>query len=255
TKTAGDLLLDTGRALVPGSEKTLFQAKTFADYLRESWRALAKAAAPKVPFDECWEDALRRGGYWADVPAAKVALRAGVKVSAAPALEGNASDPALLVVPSSRYYDGRGANKVWLHEAPDPMTQVVYGSWVEVPVDAARSLGVQNGDVLRVESPHGALEAPAYVSDTLSAGAVAIPTGLGHTAYGRCARGVGQSPYALLPAEAATGSGGRRWLGVRVRLRKTGRREKLASPAGVTDLDHSREIFETVGLAEAVKLE
>ena len=38
TKATGDLLLDTGRALVPGSEKTVFQAKTFADYLRDSWR-------------------------------------------------------------------------------------------------------------------------------------------------------------------------------------------------------------------------
>ena len=134
------------------------------------------------------------------------------------------------------------------------MTQVVYGSWVEVPTGTARSLGIQPGDVVRVESPHGAIEAPAYVSETLVTGAVAIPTGLGHTAYGRYARGVGQSPYALQPAEAAA-SGGRRWLGVRVRLQKTGRREKLASPAGVTEIDHSREIFETVTLAEAVKLE
>jgi molybdopterin-containing oxidoreductase family iron-sulfur binding subunit len=256
TRAAGDLLLDSGRALVPGSEKTVFQAKTFADYLRDSWRALAKTVAPKATFDEFWEDALRRGGYWADVPAPKIALRAGVKVSAqAPVLEGNASDPALLVVPSSRYGDGRGANKVWLHEAPDPMTQVVYGSWVEVPVETARTLDVKSGDVLRVESPHGVIEAPAYVSDTLVSGAVAIPTGLGHTSYGRFARGVGQSPYGLLPADAVAGSGGRRWLGVRVRLQKTGRREKLASPAGVSEIDHSREIFETVGLAEAVKLE
>jgi molybdopterin-containing oxidoreductase family iron-sulfur binding subunit len=183
TKAAGDLLLDTGRALIPGSEKAAFQAKTFADYVREAWQAMAKTVAPKAPFDAFWEDALRRGGYWADVPAAKVALQAGVKVSAqAPVLEGGAADPALLVVPSSRYHDGRGANKVWLHEAPDPMTQVVYGSWVEVPVEAAQSLGVQSGDVVRVESPHGSLEAPVYVSETLAAGTVAIPTGLGHTA-------------------------------------------------------------------------
>ncbi len=256
TKATGDLLLDVGRALVPGSEKTVFQAKTFADYLRDAWRAMAKTAAPKTGWDEFWEAALRRGGYWTDVPAAKVALRSGVKVSGqAATLDGGAGDPVLLVVPSSRYLDGRGANKVWLHEAPDPMTQVVYASWVEVPAATAQSLGVQNGDVLKVESPHGAVEAPAYVSDTLAPGTVAMPTGLGHTAYGRFARGVGQSPYGLLPGDATASSGGPRWLGVRVKLQKTGRREKLASPAGVTEIDHSREIFETVGLSEAVKLE
>jgi molybdopterin-containing oxidoreductase family iron-sulfur binding subunit len=256
TKTSGDLLLDAGRALVPGSEKTLFKATTFADYLRDSWRAMGKSVAPKSTFEDFWEEALRRGGYWVDAPAAKVALKPGVKVSTqAPALEGGANDPALLVVPSSRYYDGRSANKVWLHEAPDPMTQVVYASWVEIPAETARGLDVRTGDVLKVESPHGSVELPAYVSETLAGGAVAIPTGLGHTAYGRFARGVGQSPYALLSAEPAVGSGGRRWLGVRVRLQKTGRREKLATPAGVTEVDHTREIFETVGLAEAVKLE
>jgi anaerobic selenocysteine-containing dehydrogenase/Fe-S-cluster-containing dehydrogenase component len=256
TKATGDLLLEAGRALVPGSEKTVFKATSFADYLRESWRAMGKTVAQKSTFEEFWEEALRRGGYWADVPAAKVALRPGLKVSAqAPVLEGSASDPALLIIPSSRYYDGRSANKVWLHEAPDPMTQVVYASWVEIPAETARSLDVRTGDVLRVESPHGSVELPAYVSETLAVGAVAIPTGLGHTAYGRFAQGVGQSPYALLSAEPVAESGGRRWLGVRVRLQKTGRREKLASPAGVTEVDHTREIFETVGLAEAVKLE
>jgi len=256
TKATGDLLLEAGRALVPGSEKTVFKATSFADYLRESWRAMGKTVAQKSTFEEFWEEALRRGGYWADVPTAKVALRPGLKVSAqAPVLEGSASDPALLVIPSSRYYDGRSANKVWLHEAPDPMTQVVYASWVEIPAETARRLDVRTSDVLKVESPYGSVELPAYVSETLAVGAVAIPTGLGHIAYGRFAQGVSQSPYGLLSPEPVAGSGGRRWLGVRVRLQKTGRREKLATPAGVTEVDHTREIFETVGLAEAIKLE
>ena len=122
-----------------------------------------------------------------------------MKVSAqAPALEGGATDPVLLVVPSSRYYDGRGANKVWLHETPDPMTQVVYGSWVEVPAETARSLGVQPGDVLRVESPHGSIEAPAYVSETLLAGAVAIPDRA--RAHGLRAVRPGRRPEPLRPA-------------------------------------------------------
>ena len=49
------------------------------------------------------------------------------------------------------------------------MTQVVYGSWVEVSAETARSMSVRSGDVLRVESPHGSLEAPAYVSDAFCA--------------------------------------------------------------------------------------
>jgi molybdopterin-containing oxidoreductase family iron-sulfur binding subunit len=256
TKATGDLLLDTGRAIVPGSEKGAFEAKTFADYLRAAWQALAKTAAPGVAFDTFWEDALRRGGHWAEVAPARVALQATVDVRPTPpALDGPSDGLVLMVVPSSRYYDGRSANKVWLHEAPDPMTQLVYDSWLEVPGEVAQRLGVRTGDVVKVESSHGQLEVPVLVSETLQAGTVAMPTGLGHTEYGRYARGRGQSPVTLLSGEPDPTSGGVRWLGVRVTLSRTGRRETLASPAGVTEVDHEREILESLTLAEAVALE
>jgi molybdopterin-containing oxidoreductase family iron-sulfur binding subunit len=40
-----------------------------------------------------------------------------------------------------------------------------------------------------------------------------------------------------------------------VTLEKTGRRETLATPAGVTEVDHDREIIETIALKEAVAAE
>jgi anaerobic selenocysteine-containing dehydrogenase/Fe-S-cluster-containing dehydrogenase component len=256
TKAAGDLLLDTGRALVPGSETGPFQAKTFADHLRAAWQAVARTAAPGVPFEQFWEEALRRGGLFTEVPAARVSLSPTLPAPGrGPALAGPAEGLALLVVPSSRYYDGRSANKPWLHEAPDPITQVVYDTWVEVPAETARRLGIAAGDVIRVASPHGRLEASAWISQTLHPGAVAVPIGLGHEEYGRFARAVGQSPLGLLPGEPAAGSGGPAWLSVRVTLEKTGRRQRLATPAGVTEIDHDREIHESIGLAEAVAAE
>ena len=257
TKSAGDLLLEAGRALVPGSEKTVFQAKTFADYLRDSWRAMAKTVAPKAAFDEFWEDALRRGGYWADVPAAKVALRAGregVGPGAGSRGRRNRSRPpgrsVLPLLRRSRRQQGVAPRGARSHD-PGGLRQLGRGPGGDRAKPRRPVRGRAAGGIAsRLASR------PRHTSrKRWPAGAVAIPTGLGHTAYGRFARGVGQSPYALLPAEPTAGSGGRRWLGVRVRLQKTGRRDKLASPAGVTEIDHSREIFETVGLAEAVKLE
>jgi molybdopterin-containing oxidoreductase family iron-sulfur binding subunit len=256
TKATGDLLLDSGRALVPGSDKGVFAAKTFADHLRGAWQAMAKVAAPGVPFETFWEDALRRGGFWVEAQVAKVALQGGLRVgAAAPPLDGPSDGLALMVVPSQRYYDGRGANKPWLHEVPDPMSQVVYDTWIEVGPDAAGRLGAETGDVVRVESSYGQLEAPVLVSETIQAGTAAIPLGLGHTELGRYAKGLGVSPMGLLSGEADAVSGGIRWLGVRVKLTRTGRREKLASPAGVTEVDHERDILETITLADAVKLE
>ena len=102
---------------------------------------------------------------------------------------------------------------------------------------------ISRGDVVRVSSPHGRVELPAYVTDMLHPKAVAIPMGLGHTEYGRFARAVGQSPLGLLPGEPDPASGGPRWLSVRVTLEKTGRREKFATPAGVTEVDRFAHIY------------
>ncbi|MBI2468245.1 MAG: 4Fe-4S dicluster domain-containing protein, partial [Candidatus Rokubacteria bacterium] len=256
TKATGDVLLDAGRALVPGGDKGPFRTKTFADYVRESWQPLARTVMPKVAFEVFWETALRRGGAWLEPAPAKVTLQPGLRLAAGPAaLEGPADGLALMPVPSSRFYDGRGANKAWLHETPDPMTQLVYESWVEVAAETARAGGLVEGDVVRVASPHGQIELPVWVSDTLQPGVAAIPIGLGHAEYGRFARGLGQSPYGLLPVDPDPASGGRRWLAVRVTLTKVGRREKLATPAGVTEVDHQREIIETMPFKEAARLE
>src|SRR5262249_9753265 len=148
-----------------------------------------------------------------EVPVAKVQLSAALRLGRAhEALEGPGEGLALMVVPSARYYDGRSANKPWLHETPDPITQVVYDSWVEVAAETARRLGLAGGDVVRVVSPHGRVELPVYVSETLGAGVVAVPLGLGHSEYGRFAQAVGQSPLGLLPGEPDPVSGGPRWL-------------------------------------------
>ena len=66
-------------------------------------------------------------------------------------------------LPDSMYYDGRGANKPWLLENPDPVTKITWQSWVELHPETAADLDVREGEILRLTSPHGSLEAPAYL--------------------------------------------------------------------------------------------
>jgi molybdopterin-containing oxidoreductase family iron-sulfur binding subunit len=84
---------------------------------------------------------------------------------------------------------------------------------------------------------------------------VAVPLGLGHAEYGRFARAVGVNPVALLPPEPDAASGGLMWAGVRVTVEKVGPRVGLPTPAGLAEVDHEREIIETIPLAEAVVAE
>src|SRR5262245_2007184 len=265
-KSTGDILLGLGRRAL-GSEdgKGPLPWASMEALLKDEWKAVAKQVARDRSFGDFWEESLRRGGWWREAPsAAAVALRPeAARPAAAPAaLEGSGSH-ALIVYPSSRFYDGRSADLPWLQEAPDSMTQVSWDGWVEVPAETAKQLGVGRGDLVSLTSPHGKIELPAYPSESLHPGAVAVAMGQGHTYAGVYASGgvikdltlnVGANPLALLGAQAEAGSGGFPYLQVKVALAKSGGRRPLAIPQATHDQD-DRELAQHVGLAAARELE
>jgi anaerobic selenocysteine-containing dehydrogenase len=67
----------------------------------------------------------------------------------------------------------------WMHNAPLLMRGGRVHAARMHPDDAA-SVGVAEGEQLRLESPHGAIELPVLLTDDLSPGVVAVPHGWGH---------------------------------------------------------------------------
>ncbi len=128
------------------------------------------------------------------------------------------------------YHDGRGANKPWLLENPDPVTKITWDSWVEVHPDTAARLDLREGEIVAVSSPHGSVEVPVYVYPGIRPDTVAIPLGLGHTEYGSYARGVGVNFLDLL--SGADGQGFLPYVSVKVDLRKTRGYRKLSKTEG-----------------------
>ncbi|HEX9818954.1 MAG TPA: molybdopterin-dependent oxidoreductase [Methylomirabilota bacterium] len=244
----GDVLLTVGRAVLGSEEgKGPLPWPTFEQYLRAAWEPVVKGQ---------WEAALHQGGIWRDVAPAAVSVVAKLeRVDAAPAtLDGPADGFALLAYPSLRFYDGRGATRAWLQEVPDPMTQVAWDPWVEINTQTAARLGIRQGDVVRVTSPHGAIELPAYLSPSIHPGAVAVPIGHHYAPYHVRLKYVppapGGNPMALLPAAADAASGAPAFLSVKVTLARTGARRPLAVLQATHDQDH-REIARHVDLARA----
>src|SRR5262245_8152710 len=255
-KSTGDILLSIGRQALgeDAASKGPLRWGSFEEFLKEEWKKLAKEYGSS-PFAEFWQAALERGGVWRQVPTAAVSLKSdAARVAVAPAkLEGNGSH-ALLVYPSTRFYDGRGADKPWLQEAPDVMSQVTWDGWVEIPAETAARLDLKRGDLVKLTSPYGSIELPAYPSESLHPAAVAVAMGQGHTYAGEYARGrgvnTGANPVQLLGAPAETASGGLPYLSVKVELAKTGMRRPLAIPQATQDQDH-REIVQAVALGAA----
>ena len=100
--------------------------------------------------------------------------------------------------PSVQFGDGSGANRPWLQELPDPTSSAMWGSPVELDPRTAESLGVANGDMVRVESAHGSLEAPVYVNPAAIPGVASMALGHGHDGYGRFASGRGANPIEVV---------------------------------------------------------
>ncbi len=219
SRHVGDMLLDVARRL--GEDvATALPARDFYAYLRNEWRALHGQAPGGAAFDDFWADALQRGGVWSSIAPQKVTLSAGVGTLSFATAEigGPAGAPVLMPYPSLHFYDGRGANRSWLQEIPDPVTKAAWSSWAEVHPDTAKALGAEDGQLVTVASDHGKLDVPLLVNAHMRPGLVAIPIGQGHREYGRYAAGRGVNPIALVDPAPEALSGGTRWLSVRVRV-------------------------------------
>ncbi|MGH7354944.1 MAG: molybdopterin-dependent oxidoreductase [Candidatus Rokuibacteriota bacterium] len=242
----GDVLLTVGRTVLGSEEgKGPLPWASAEQHLKSRWEPVVKGE---------WVAALRQGGVWKDPPTAPVAAKPAPVDGAPPKLEGDAGGFVLLPYPSARMYDGRSASRAWLWDTPDVMTQIAWDAWVEVPAAAAAKLGIARGDVVRVTSPHGAIELPAYISPTLHPGAVAIPIGHRYAAYHVpryvAAPPTSMNPMALLGPAADPVSGGAAFLSVRVTLAKTGARRPLAVLQATHD-QHHRELAQHVELRAA----
>ena len=245
TRATGDVLLQVAQAV--GGPLAQFAAPTFQAYLKDAWRGLAQArGSPDA--EQFWVDALSAGGVFEPTrPAVPVALAPGAgRVGYSPPEIDGDGELVFAPYPSPMLFDGRGANKPWLLENPDPVTKITWHSWVELHPETAERLNVREGEILRLSSPHGVIEAPAYIYAGMNPGVLAMPLGLGHTAYGEYAKGRGVNALDLLGP--ANGTGFVPYLSTRVRAETTGRYQKVAKTEG-----NPRQLGR--GIAEAMPLE
>ena len=196
TRATSDVLLAVARG--DASVAARFAEPTFRDRITSQFSGGERAFA----------EALRTGLAAGSVPRPTVARR-GVAAAAAVAPVGQTQgDFYFVAYPSPTLGDGRGANKPWLQELPDPVSKIVWQSWVEIHPLTARRLGVQAGDLLSITTPAGSVTAPAFLYLGVREDTVAMPMGQGHTAYGRYAQNIGVNVLDAVPSVADPRSGG-----------------------------------------------
>ena len=157
------------------------------------------------------------------------------------------SDISFVAVPSIRFFDGRGANRPWLCEIPDPLTRVAWQTPVSIHPETLLKLDLSPEDVISIQSQWGKLEAPVYESSSVRPGVLLMAMGQGHKDYGRYARGTGVNPFEIFPPETEPDSGAP-WFSVQsVSIRKTHQTMDLAHTDG-SRFQHGRKIAVSVPL-------
>ncbi|MGH7662749.1 MAG: molybdopterin-dependent oxidoreductase [Gemmatimonadaceae bacterium] len=243
TRPTADILLAVARA--DAGLAARYQEPSFRDWVMN-----------RLPGDmNAFTEALTRGLVRGTLPitaasGAPAAIVAPAEPSATPLqpVDPDGDSFYFVVYPSPVLGDGRGANKPWLQELPDPVSKICWQSWVEVHPLTAERLGIENGDVLRVETGTGGIEAPAWVYPGIRPDTIAMALGRGHEAYGRYASGTGVNPMRILsPAQDA--SGGFVWSSTTARVSKTGDHIPLVTIEG-SARQHGRGVAQAVLVTE-----
>ncbi len=222
TRPFPDLLLTLARDLGGGMAAAL-PYDSYLTMLKESIRK--EVEGPEgTDFETVWLGLLQEGGFFGAGPEPGTEYRwatgAPLPLPTPPRFAGEENEYPLhlQVYPATALHDGRGAPLPWLQQLPDPMSTVVWGSWVEINPKTAAERGIAFGDLVEISSPRGSLQLPAVLYPGIRPDLVAIPMGQGHRGMGRYAQGRGRNPLALLTPLSEGGELQPAWGATRVKI-------------------------------------
>lgn len=228
--STGDHLLEIYKT---STGKMLNNAATYYDYIRTN----SKMA------DEVWQKSLAKGFSIPDDNSPNESVKLSNTPLTKPKIETTAG-LKLVVLPSYKNYDGRGANKPWLSEIPDALASIVWENYLILNTKYAEKVGIKNHDIIEIKTEMGNIEIPVKVTSDIELHSAAIHFGFGHTKFGRYANGIGCSPAPIL--------GKNIWAAISITVNNTGKWTKLISPSD-TDLQYQRGIAQAVLLSEIGK--
>ncbi|MCB9029962.1 MAG: molybdopterin-dependent oxidoreductase [Deltaproteobacteria bacterium] len=249
TQAFGDILL----ASADKAGKKM--GEDFLSYLKDAWQKVHANAATGKSFKNFWLESVERGGFIRRVSAnstAQVSSKAfALDFSSAHFEEKDGHTLVLYPFPSVRSFDGRAANRPWLSEIPDPVSQVAWDSWAEIHPDSAKAHGLAQGDKVTIRNHYGEITVNVLINRYIHKDIIAVPIGHGHTGYGRFAKGIGGNVMQLLPALASKDVGAVSLLSTKVNVTRGRGKGDIVNLQG-SDYQMNRHLARTAAVATAV---
>jgi menaquinone reductase, molybdopterin-binding-like subunit len=222
TRATADVIVELAHRLGDPIARE-FPWRSARDAFEQRWLGLHAAARGTIvePSPKAFLDRFYQTGFWAeteDAPVTNVQITLPTAWSE-PRWEGEPARYPLELVAYRPlgHAEGSGANQPWLRNL---QARPGHGAWTFAaslsPSDAPT--GVRSGDRVRVISPFGSLAIAVHIDPRIAPGCIAIPTGGGHRAFGRWARGFGVNVMELLPGTPAVDTGASLICTTRVRV-------------------------------------
>lgn len=219
--------------------------------VENTWKQLHGRFGGGKSFQDWWDDSLMggvvmggdRNGKASSRTYRMEALRNAVAAARSSGQKGGEGEFTLVITTAVAMGDGTQANNAILQELPDPVSKNTWGNYLAVAPDTAKKMGWLDGDIVRVENAGSAVELPLYRQPGMHPGVVAAHFGYGRQFQGRVGNGVGvslvnftgSSTQGSIPASSVVG----------VRIRKTGKKEKIPCTQGHHSLEGRDLVFDT----------
>jgi molybdopterin-containing oxidoreductase family iron-sulfur binding subunit len=194
-----------------------------------SGHAIVRATATAHGFGDvhAWQDLVQRGVARASqsqvlggVPVQEEAI-ANVVARIEPGAALGAGNLEAVFLADNKLMDGRYANNPWLLELPDPITRITWDNVAMFAPSTAKSLGIENGDMIRVSTGGASIEIAAWLQPGQAPGSIGLSLGWGRKLPGHNGSGAGFDVYPLRTTAAPHFVSG-------VKVQKLGRRYPLS---------------------------
>ncbi len=236
----GDIILGLSKN-IGGDLVAELPWETTKDAIRDKANKLyqtGRGSIKSVSFEGFWNGLLQRG-VWVDQENKGATSLSNINPlpNGISQIQYNAQSGAnyhLLPFETNTLGDGIGANIPWLQNIPDLLTTAAWETWMEINPQTADKEGIVEGDIIKITSPFGNINALAYVHPAAAPNVISVPMGLGHKHYGRFRVGpniekyrtfVGQDRgsniFSIIPDD------NRLWASMKVTISKTGNWKRL----------------------------
>ena len=197
------------------------------EIMRDTWKPILGDAEFETKWNRVLHDGFLAGSELPEVVpdlTAQPLAELGRLVGAGAAGTSGAMPGGLEIVflASPSLHDGRFANDGWLQELPDPLTKLTWDNPALVSPTTAGTLGLANGDLVRLDYSGRWLELPVWILPGMADGVVALTLGYGRQRAGRIGSGVGFDTFTVRRSQAPGFDGG-------VKLSRLGRTYPLSA--------------------------